>query len=297
MKKWNMQKIFITSVLTLLVIIGVGFGGYKYTKIKQYNALIKDANSYMANSEYDKAIELYKESLSYNTDTKIENSIKLAQSLIEENKVYDEGISLMTDKKFLEAIDQFKKIGKDSDKLYTDAQNKINECNKEYVALNISKANIALEANNYDEANNYIAQVFKIDNNNEDAGKLKDTIDKKILEQQATQKSKEEQEKAAQIAKQAKEAQEKVDQAANADASNITTKSAEDIVRKLVLKGSDSKTICQFDREETVDGVKYFVIHVYDVVVDHAATRGWYFVNQENGKVFDGTYDDLIPMN
>ncbi|MCJ7687809.1 MAG: tetratricopeptide repeat protein, partial [Clostridiaceae bacterium] len=178
MKKWNMQKIVITSVLTLLVIMGVGLGGYKYTKNKQYNALIKDANSHMENSEYDKAIDLYKESLSYKTDTNIQDSINLAQSLIEENKVYDEGIILMSDKKFLEAIDQFKKIGKDSGKLYTDAQNKINESNKEYVALNISKANIALEANNYDEANNYIAQVFKIDNNNENAGKLKDTIAK-----------------------------------------------------------------------------------------------------------------------
>jgi tetratricopeptide (TPR) repeat protein len=294
MKKWNMKKIVITSVLTLLVIIGVGFGGYKYTEIKQYNALIEDANSHMENSEYDKAIDLYKESLSYKTNTDIENSIKLAQSLIEENKVYDEGISLMNDKKFLEAVDQFKKIGKDSDKLYTDAQNMINECNKEYVALNISKANIALEANNYDEANNYIAQVFKIDNNNEDAEKLKDTIDKKIIEQHATQKIKEEQEKAAQIAK---EEQEIADQAAKAAASNITTKSAEEIVRKLALKDSDSKTISQFDHEKTVDGVKYFVIHVYDIVLDHTATRGWYFVNQNNGKVFDVTDGDLIPVN
>ncbi|MGH4117504.1 tetratricopeptide repeat protein [Clostridium sp.] len=291
MKKWGMQKIVITSVLTLLVIIGVGFGGYKYAKINQYNGLIKDANRYMKNNEYDKAIDLYKQSLSYKNATNIENSIRLAQNLIEENKVYNEGIRLMNDKKYLESIDQFKMIGKDSNKLYTDAQNNINECNKEYVALNISKANIALESNNYDEANNYITQVFKIDNNNENAKNLKDTIDKKILEQQKTQNSKEEQEKAAQMAK---EAQEK---AAKAAAGNITTKSATDIVRKLVLEDSDSKTLSQFDHEETVDGVKYFVIHVYDVVVDHTATRGWYYVNQNNGKVFDGTYGDLIPMN
>ncbi|MCJ7688666.1 MAG: hypothetical protein MUO60_05025, partial [Clostridiaceae bacterium] len=177
------------------------------------------------------------------------------------------------------------------------------ESNKEYVALNISKANIALEANNYDEANNYIAQVFKIDNNNENAGKLKDTIAKEIIEQQATQNAKEEQEKAAQIAKEeqdkadqaAKDA--KADQADKAASSIITTKSAEDIVRKLVLKDSDSETIIRFDHEDTVDGVKYFVIQVYDIVVDHTATRGWYFVNKNNGKVFDGTYGDLIPMN
>jgi tetratricopeptide (TPR) repeat protein len=290
MKKWNTKKIVIISVLTLLVIIGVGFGGYKYTKNNQYNGLIKDANSYMENSEYDKAIALYKQSLSYKNDPNIDNIIKLAQSLIEENKIYDEGIRLMNDKKYLESIEQFKMIGTDSDNLYKDAQNKINECNKEFVALNISKANIALEASNYDEANNYITQVFKVDNNNENAKKIKATIDNKIEEETAAQKFKEEQEKAAQKAKLEQEK-------AAAAASKITTTSAVEIVKNLVLKDSDSKTISQFDHEETVDGVKYFVIHVYDVVVDHTATRGWYFVNQNNGKVFDGTNGDLIPMN
>jgi tetratricopeptide (TPR) repeat protein len=294
MNKRKIKRIIIISVLTLLVIIGVGFGGYKYTKNNQYNGLIKDANSYMENSEYDKAIALYKESLSYKNDPNIDSSIKLAQRLTEENKIYDEGLRLMNDKKYLESIEQFKMIGTDSDKLYNDAQNKINECNKEFVALNISKANIALETSNYDEANNLLAKVFKVDNDNADAKKIKDTIDKKIQEENAAQKAKEEQEKAAQIAKQE---QDKADQAAEAAASKITTTSSEDIVRKLVIKDLNSKTLSQFDHEETVDGVKYFVIHVYDIVVDHTATRGWYFVNQNNGKVFDGTNGDLIPMN
>lgn len=281
MNNWKIKRIIIISVLTLLVIIGVGFGGYKYTKNNQYNGLIKDANSYMENSEYDKAIALYKESLSYKNDPNIDDSIKLAQSLTEENKIYDEGIRFMNDKKYLESIEQFKMIGTDSDKLYTDAQNKINECNKELVALNISNANIALEASNYDEANNFIAKVFKVDNDNENAKKIKATIDKKIQEENAAQKTKEERE------------QEKADQAT---ASKITTTSSEVIVRKLVIKDLNSKTISQFDHEETVDGVKYFVIHVYDIVVDHTATRGWYYVNKDNGKVFDGTNGDLIPM-
>lgn len=294
MNKWKIKKIIIISILMLIVIIGVGFAEYKYTKNNKYNGLIKVANSYMENSEYDKAIALYTQSLSYKNDPNIDNSIKLAQSLIEKNKIYDEGIRLMNDKKYLESIDQFKMIGTDSGKLYKHAQNKIYECNKEFVALNISKANIALEANKYDEANNFITKIFKVDNDNENAKKIKDTIDKEIEEENAAQKSKEEQEKAAQKAKQE---QEKAAVAAKAAASGITTTSSEDIVRKLVIKDLNSKTIIQFDHEETVDGVKYFVIHVYDIVVDHTATTGWYYVNQDNGKVFDGTYGDLIPMD
>lgn len=285
MGKRNIKKIGIISVVAVLVIIGAAFGGYKYTKINKYNSLIKDANKYMEDSQYDKAIALFQQSLSYKNDANIENSIKLAKSLAEVKKVYDKGIKLMNDKKYLESIEQFKKIGKESDKLYNNAQNKINECTKEYMALNISGANSALEANKYDEANKYIAEVFKVDNNNKEAKKLKDTIDKKIKEQQAAPKAKEEQEKVAKDA-----------------ASKITTKSAEGIVRKLVLGDSNSKTISEFDHEETMDGVKYFVIHVYDIVMDdattgHTATLGWYYVNQNNGTVFDGTLGDLKPLN
>jgi tetratricopeptide (TPR) repeat protein len=287
MEKWNMKKIGIISVLAVLLIIGVGFGGYKYTKVSQYNSLIKDANKYMEDSEYDKAIALFKQSLGYKDDANIENSIKLAQSLIGVKKVYDEGIKLMNDKKYLESIEQFKRVGKESSKLYNDAQNKINECSKAYVILNISGANVALEANKYDEADKYIAEVFKVDNSNEEAKKLKDIIDKK-LQEQAAQKAKEEQEKAAQ---KAKEEQEK------AAANKITTESAEEIVRKLVIKDQNSSTKSEFDHEETVAGIKYFVIHVYDIVVDHTATWGWFYVNQNNGKVFDGTLGDLTPVN
>jgi tetratricopeptide (TPR) repeat protein len=287
MNKWNKKKIGIISVLAVLVIIGVAFGGYKYTKISQYNSLIKDANKYMEDSEYDKAIALFKQSLGYKDDANVENSIKLAQSLTAAKKVYDEGIKLMNDKKYLESIEQFKIIGKESNKLYSDAQNRINECNKAYVALNITAANNALKASKYNEADKYIAEIFKVDNSNAEAKKLKDIIDKKVQEQ-AAQKVKEEQDKAAE---KAKEEQEK------AEASNITTKSAEEIVRKLVIKDQNSSTKSQFDHEETVAGVKYFVIHVYDVVVDHTATWGWFYVNQKNGKVYDGTLGDLKPVN
>ena len=41
------------------------------------------------------------------------------------------------------------------------------------------------------------------------------------------------------------------------------------------------------DREEVRDGVKYFVIHVYDNMSTHVATRGWYYVNSVDGRVYE----------
>ena len=80
-------------------------------------------------------------------------------------------------------------------------------------------------------------------------------------------------------------------------ANSITANSVEDIVRELIIKDSNLGAICEFDHEEILDGIKYFVVHVYDVVVDHTSTWGWYYINQNNGKVFNGTHGDLTPMN
>ena len=170
MSKMNIRKISIPLVVGVLVINIVGFFGHKYTMATQYNSLINDANKYMDNSQYDKAIALFQQSLSYNTEDNIENSIRIVQCF--------------------------------------------NEVKKEYE-----------------------------------------------------------------------------------DASNITSKSVEDIIKEFMIKDSSLDTICEFDHEEILDGVKYFVVHVYEVVLDHTATWGWYYVNQSNGQVFDGTYGNLVPMN
>ncbi|NNU78382.1 tetratricopeptide repeat protein [Clostridium estertheticum] len=286
MDKMSIKKTCIISVLALLVIIGVGFSGYKYTKISQYNSLIKGANKYMEVSEYDKAIALFQQSLNYKSDVNIENSIKLAQNLIKIKKIYDEGINLMNNKNYLAAIAQFKKIEKESDKLYTDAQSKINICIKEYISQNINKSNASLKANKYEEANKYIAEIFKVDNNNEEAKTLKIIIDKKIKEAQEKEAQGKTAQKAEEEAKETK-----------ATANIITAASAEGIVRNLVLKNPIKNHFCKFDHEENIDGVKYFVIHGYQLVVDHTATWGWYYVNQNNGKVFKGSPVDQKLMN
>jgi tetratricopeptide (TPR) repeat protein len=273
-----MKKIGIISSLAIVIITSVVFGAYKYTKNNEYNDLIESANMYMEKGEYDKAIDLFKQSLSYKDDENIENSIKLTESLAEIKNIYYEGIKLMDEKKYLEAIEQFKQIGTESDEFYKEAQDRINECNEEYIALNISEASISLEADKYDEANKYIEEVLKIDKDNEEAKNLKDIIDKKIQEQGMTQGTKQE---------------ENIDKV---DYGEITSSSAENIVKNLVAQYSSSNIMVRFDHEETRDGINYFVIQVYENMGDHIATSGWYYVNENDGQVFDGTFGDLVPV-
>jgi hypothetical protein len=193
MVKKNINKISIISAITVIILVGVGFGTYQYNKVQAYNNLITTANKYMDQGEYDKAITLLEQSLQYKKDSSIEKNIKLAQNLKEAKAYYDNGVKLMNDKKYLEAMEQFKKITKEDDKLYSNSQKKIEECKKQYIAQNLEAANTASKNSKYDDANKYLDNILKIDTNNADAKNLKASIDKTVKEQEENAKKVEEQ--------------------------------------------------------------------------------------------------------
>ncbi|RXT04315.1 copper amine oxidase N-terminal domain-containing protein [Ammoniphilus sp. CFH 90114] len=66
-----------------------------------------------------------------------------------------------------------------------------------------------------------------------------------------------------------------------AESGQVSIQQAEDLVRKHANIAKSSKTIVELDH---VDG-DFYVIHVYDLVGQHTATRGWYEVEIKTGKV------------
>lgn len=190
MNRSKMRKIAIISAISIVIIIGGGFGAYRYNKVQAYNNLITTANKCMDTSDYDKAESLFQQSLQYKNDPSIQKSIQLAKKLKEAKAVYNNGTKLMKDKKYSEAIETFKKISKDDGNLYNDSQKNIENCIKEYAAKNIELANSALKENKFDEANKYIEDILKIDVNNSEAKKLKDDVDKSIQKQKTEDEAK-----------------------------------------------------------------------------------------------------------
>ncbi|MHC1682668.1 MAG: N-acetylmuramoyl-L-alanine amidase [Clostridiaceae bacterium] len=144
MDKVKIKRIAIICVVIMIIISG-GIGIYQYNKVRLYNNLINEANN-----------------------------------LKEDKSFYDEGIQLMNDKKYLEAIEQFSKISKEADKFYSEAENYIEECKKQYIAQNIQLSTDALKNNKYDDANKYLDDVLKIDANNTEAKELKNDIATKV---------------------------------------------------------------------------------------------------------------------
>lgn len=61
----------------------------------------------------------------------------------------------------------------------------------------------------------------------------------------------------------------------------ISIQEAEQLVREYLGISKSSDTVVEFDRME--DGV--YIIHVYDFVNQHTATRGWYVVALDTGKL------------
>lgn len=131
MNKIKLRNIMIISIISVITIVSVGFGTYQYNKGQTYNNLIATANKNMDSGEYDQAIALFNQSLQYKIDKNVESSIKLALNLKEMKTAYDEGIKLMNDKKYQQAIDQFNKVSKENNKLYNDAEKNINKCKQE----------------------------------------------------------------------------------------------------------------------------------------------------------------------
>lgn len=273
----NLKKITIIIILLALGFIS-GFGVYKYNKVQAYNTLITTANKYMDSGEYDKAIALFNQSLQYKNDANIQRSIKLAASLKEIKVIYDNGTKLMNDKKYLEAIEQFNKITKEDEKLYSSAQKNIEECKKSFITQNIELANTALKNNQYDEANKYLDSIMKIDANNEAAKKIKDTITKLQDEQQ--------------------EKQNKQSTVNNKDR-KITFEQASNIVLNSIKdKGSNTIIVQEGEDIKNKNGVDYYIIHVADNMGDHIATRAWYYVEVNTGKAYewDLANNKLIPL-
>lgn len=188
------RNVVIVVVMLCLAFIGSGFGMYKYSEIKNYNTLIKQANLCMQRGDYDKAVSLFKESLNYKKSANAQASILIAEKFKNDKSYYTEGLKLLNDKKYLEALVSFNKIEANSSQ-FPDLKDKIQICKTQYIAQNTNLANDSASNGNYDQSNKYLDEILKIDPNNEEVNKLKNKFAAAAKEQQNAEIEKVEQSK------------------------------------------------------------------------------------------------------
>jgi hypothetical protein len=103
-----------------------------------------------------------------------------------------------------------------------------------------------------------------------------------------------------------KKLEEKVENKSNTDIilkentkkDDFTEGKAIEIVSK-IIKNKNPNLKVAYDHIQKRGGKNYFVIRVYDDMIDHISTLGWFYVQIETGKVFEWNLieDILIPMN
>jgi tetratricopeptide (TPR) repeat protein len=170
--------------LITIIVIGVIFVTFYYmNKAHVYNKTLTAANKAVVTEEYDKAITLYEEALNYKKDPEVNKNIALVNLLIKSKATYAVAIKQTTNKNYLGAIDNFKKVDKQDTKRYSIAQSKISECTKLYVEDNIKRAKDYLISGKFDEANKVLDNIFKLEVNNANADKVKAYIKKAIQKQ------------------------------------------------------------------------------------------------------------------
>lgn len=183
-------KFSILGVGLIIICISAFIGIKSYNINKSYQKYLNEASSNMNLEKYDNAITLYQEAEKYKNDPVIKQQIEMAKILKISKESYDNAIRHMDDKDYLAAIDTFKKVNKQDTKRYSDSQDKISTCKKAYIDDNLNTANDNLASSKFDDANNALNNIFKIDATNNDAIKVKDDIAKAIQKQKDDEEAK-----------------------------------------------------------------------------------------------------------
>jgi tetratricopeptide (TPR) repeat protein len=196
------SKIFSIIVLVVILVISVpvaayGYSAYSYNK--QYNL----AEKYKENDNYDDALLVLNKilPLAKNQQKKqaIEQEVKIIEDLKQSKISYDEAMDIFNEKRYLEAIEAFKKVTEIDEKRYSDAQEKIAESKKLYSDGNIESAKTEAADKKYESAIKFLDNALGIDSENSEANKLKEEYNTAI------KSIKEEEEKKAQEEKKTKE--------------------------------------------------------------------------------------------
>lgn len=288
MKRKNNIKILAIILCVIVVVMLLGFEWYKYIENKKQTEIIAKANKYMNDGEYDKAISILEESLKEKYDISMEKGIDFANELKRIKAIYEDGINLFNEKRYLESIDQLKKVSNDDRKLYDSAQSKIEECKKQYIEKNIDEANIFFKNFKYDEANKCLDDVLKMDSGNNRAEELKKSIEDAIKENEINAK----------VEQKAKKKDQQVNfvQVNN----NLTYDQAAASVMSKIKDKSPNTIVSAADKETRKEnGIDYYIVHVVDDMKTHFATRGWYYVEVSTGKVYklDIVLNKLNPVD
>ncbi len=107
--------------------------------------------------------------------------LNLAESMNNSKKSYVDGMKYYNKKEYLKALGCFRQVMENDPIAFNKAQERIKECKEKYIEDNLDKAREAMYNSKYEEANEYLNNIFKLDKNNEEAKKMRIALNKRIF--------------------------------------------------------------------------------------------------------------------
>ncbi|MBL4937457.1 cell envelope integrity protein TolA [Clostridium sp. YIM B02515] len=157
----------------LIAIIFIPTSVYAY-KNYNYNKYYKLAIETLANEKFDDAVNYFRQSIKYSDkhNSDINSNIELVNILKKSKISYDEATKLLDDGKYLEAIDEFKKVPQKDTKYFEESKLKADFAKSEYIKANLVNAKKEAENKNYSQAIVFLDNIVKIEPLNQEAGNL-----------------------------------------------------------------------------------------------------------------------------
>ncbi|CDM67640.1 Hypothetical protein CM240_0475 [Clostridium bornimense] len=281
LKKTTKIIIGIISILIIIMILGVLllFNSIKVNdKVLNY---LHQFEEYVESGEYDKAEEVLKKAEDLKSTEEGKEKLELMKKIEKSETLLEEATNLMKKEKYEEAKDKLNKIHANEGKIYVDAQEKIKECDDALVDINFEKAKQAFDKGDYDSALKSITDVLNVRKDDEEAKNLQEEIiqkrDEKLAKEEAERKQKEEEEKKEREA--------------------FTEDEAVEFLREK-LENKENLSL-EVQNAESNNGKEGYMIQVSEMMDDHLATIGWYFIDKYNKEAFewDMLNNKLIEIN
>lgn len=317
------RKKLIIVAFAIIVLIGIAVPTsiHAYNN-SRYNKNFELGKKALDNREFDNAEKYFKVCLKYNSrkEAEINSELDLANLVKQSDLSYKQAMQLYNDKKYIDAIDAFKKVSDKDKKNYKDAQDKITLCRYTYINGNIESAKKEAENKNYEGAIKYLDIVLTFDTENKDASSLKNQYNDEIArikqEEETRRKAEEDaaklaaqqkaEQEAAKLAAQKKASQAAADTAKSTSSNNTTASVITTTLYPNAIAINDNgktyKYMFRYSNGDVFNRKGYAVIHGFAALTDPEAPQVDYtikFTVTDDNQVFtysgQTTDDKALP--
>lgn len=284
------RKILICSI-TAIIIISIGIGGVTYTRKEKFRNYICEVNTLISEQKYDEAQQKLVLAKKIKNNDEISNKEKEINLKKEQNQIYNQGLELMNNKKYIEAINKLSEVDDKAEEIKEVAESKIKVCKNELLKETTTSVDNFISQNKFDDAYKIIETVKIVEKENDNILKLKEKVD-------SAKDSYEEEQKRIAAEEEAKRIKEEKKNNQGVDLEKIKLNILNMVkeyyegngINLEELRKTTNKRIVILNsqvHEKMIEGREGYVIPVAEDGPERTMVWKWFFVDKNTGEIFE----------